>query len=134
MGLGKIYTFGPTFRAEHSNTTRHVAEFWQIEPEVCFCDLNDIIKYLWIANESAFLTANTASKYFVRGLKWGIVLKNSSVFIRAVCSTPVIFLNMRSSGCLILGVHKWEKLGLDYPLKGTPPLGEEKLRELNELL
>lgn len=43
MGLGKIYTFGPTFRAEHSNTTRHAAEFWQIEPEVCFCDLHDII-------------------------------------------------------------------------------------------
>ncbi len=44
MGLGKIYTFGPTFRAEHSNTTRHAAEFWQIEPEVCFCDLQDIIE------------------------------------------------------------------------------------------
>lgn len=44
MGLGKIYTFGPTFRAEHSNTTRHTAEFWQIEPEVCFADLNDIIE------------------------------------------------------------------------------------------
>lgn len=44
MGLGKIYTFGPTFRAEHSNTTRHAAEFWQIEPEVCFCDLDDIIE------------------------------------------------------------------------------------------
>ncbi len=43
MGLGKIYTFGPTFRAEHSNTTRHAAEFWQIEPEVCFADLHDII-------------------------------------------------------------------------------------------
>jgi len=43
MGLGKIYTFGPTFRAEHSNTPRHVAEFWHIEPEVCFCDLNEII-------------------------------------------------------------------------------------------
>lgn len=44
MGLGKIYTFGPTFRAEHSNTTRHAAEFWQIEPEVSFCDLHDIIE------------------------------------------------------------------------------------------
>ena len=44
MGLGKIYTFGPTLRAEHSNTTRHAAEFWQIEPEVCFCDLHDIIE------------------------------------------------------------------------------------------
>lgn len=44
MGLGRIYTFGPTFRAEHSNTTRHLAEFWQIEPEVCFADINDIIE------------------------------------------------------------------------------------------
>ena len=43
MGLGRIYTFGPTFRAEHSNTTRHLAEFWQIEPEVCFADIDDII-------------------------------------------------------------------------------------------
>jgi asparaginyl-tRNA synthetase len=39
--LGKIYTFGPTFRAEHSNTTRHLAEFWMIEPEVAFNDIND---------------------------------------------------------------------------------------------
>ena len=39
--LGKIYTFGPTFRAENSNTSRHLAEFWMIEPEVAFNDLND---------------------------------------------------------------------------------------------
>ncbi len=37
--LGKVYTFGPTFRAENSNTSRHLAEFWMIEPEVAFCDL-----------------------------------------------------------------------------------------------
>ena len=41
MGLGKIYTFGPTFRAENSNTSRHLAEFWMIEPEVAFNDLDD---------------------------------------------------------------------------------------------
>lgn len=40
MGLGKVYTFGPTFRAENSNTTRHLAEFWMIEPEVAFIDLD----------------------------------------------------------------------------------------------
>ena len=39
--LGKIYTFGPTFRAENSNTSRHLAEFWMVEPEVAFFDLND---------------------------------------------------------------------------------------------
>ncbi len=43
MALSKIYTFGPTFRAENSNTARHAAEFWQIEPEVAFADLDDII-------------------------------------------------------------------------------------------
>ncbi len=41
MAFSKVYTFGPTFRAEHSNTTRHAAEFWQIEPEMAFADLND---------------------------------------------------------------------------------------------
>ncbi|HIC30336.1 MAG TPA: asparagine--tRNA ligase, partial [Flavobacteriaceae bacterium] len=39
MSLGKVYTFGPTFRAENSNTSRHLAEFWMIEPEVAFMDL-----------------------------------------------------------------------------------------------
>ncbi|AEK22282.1 Asparagine--tRNA ligase [Capnocytophaga canimorsus Cc5] len=53
MALGKIYTFGPTFRAENSNTSRHLAEFWMIEPEVAFLDLDgnmdlaeDFIKYV----------------------------------------------------------------------------------------
>lgn len=41
MAMGEVYTFGPTFRAENSNTTRHLAEFWMIEPEVAFNDLND---------------------------------------------------------------------------------------------
>jgi asparaginyl-tRNA synthetase len=39
--LGKVYTFGPTFRAENSNTSRHLAEFWMIEPEMAFSDIND---------------------------------------------------------------------------------------------
>jgi asparaginyl-tRNA synthetase len=41
MALSRVYTFGPTFRAENSNTTRHAAEFWMIEPEIAFADLND---------------------------------------------------------------------------------------------
>ena len=53
LGLCQIYTFGPTFRAENSNTSRHLAEFWMIEPEIAFCDLDgnmdlaeDFIKYV----------------------------------------------------------------------------------------
>ena len=42
--LSKVYTFGPTFRAENSNTSRHLAEFWMVEPEVAFADLEDIAK------------------------------------------------------------------------------------------
>lgn len=44
MALGKIYTFGPSFRAEKSNTQRHVAEFWHVEPEVAFAELPDIME------------------------------------------------------------------------------------------
>ena len=44
MGMGKIYTFGPSFRAENSNTQRHVAEFWHVEPEIAFCELPDLIE------------------------------------------------------------------------------------------
>ena len=53
MSLGKVYTFGPTFRAENSNTSRHLSEFWMIEPEVAFMDINgnmklaeDFLKYI----------------------------------------------------------------------------------------
>ena len=41
LALSKVYTFGPTFRAENSNTSRHLAEFWMVEPEIAFADLND---------------------------------------------------------------------------------------------
>ena len=54
LSLSKVYTFGPTFRAENSNTTRHLAEFWMIEPEIAFADLTadadlaeDFLKYLF---------------------------------------------------------------------------------------
>lgn len=44
LGLGRVYTFGPTFRAENSNTPRHAAEFWMIEPEMAFADLEDLME------------------------------------------------------------------------------------------
>ncbi len=44
LALSKVYTFGPTFRAENSNTSRHLAEFWMIEPEIAFADLGDVIQ------------------------------------------------------------------------------------------
>ena len=77
MALGQIYTFGPTFRAENSNTTRHLAEFWMIEPEMAFFDLTDnmdlaeeFVKYLlnWA------LTKCTADmKFFDERIQKGLI-------------------------------------------------------------
>ena len=54
LAMGNVYTFGPTFRAENSNTSRHLAEFWMVEPEMAFCDINldmdvaeEFIKYIF---------------------------------------------------------------------------------------
>ena len=55
LSLGRIYTFGPTFRAENSNTPRHLSEFWMIEPEMAFCDLNGYMD-----------TAEAMTKYVIR--------------------------------------------------------------------
>tara|TARA_B100000767_G_C19778581_1_gene544460 strand:+ start:13412 stop:14836 length:1425 start_codon:yes stop_codon:yes gene_type:complete len=71
MGLGEVYTFGPTFRAENSNTTRHLAEFWMIEPEMAFFDLND--------------NMDLAEKF----------IKNILAYILKECEEDLIFLDNR---------------------------------------
>jgi asparaginyl-tRNA synthetase len=90
LSLGDVYTFGPTFRAENSNTRRHAAEFWMIEPEMAFCDLSgnmdlgeELIKYLieYVLQESAEdleLFARFVDKSLMTTLE-GIV---SSEFVR----------------------------------------------------
>ena len=77
MAFGKIYTFGPSFRAEKSNTMRHVAEFWHVEPEVAFAELPDIIeiaqdmiKHIIVAVlEKCPDEMNFFEKFFEPGLK-----------------------------------------------------------------
>ena len=85
--LSKVYTFGPTFRAENSNTSRHLAEFWMIEPEVAFCDLQgdselaeEFIKYL----VNAVLTERPDDmKFFEERIEKGIIER-----LRHVLETP----------------------------------------------
>ncbi|WGH27528.1 MAG: asparagine--tRNA ligase [Candidatus Bostrichicola ureolyticus] len=69
LALGKVYTFGPTFRAENSNTYRHLSEFWMIEPEIAFYELNETIQL--------------AIKF----------LKFIILFVTKYCSEDLIFLN-----------------------------------------
>jgi len=77
--LGKIYTFGPTFRAENSNTTRHAAEFWMIEPEMAFHDLQDDmtlaeknVKYLL---KSLFETCGQELEFFNQFVDKGLIAR-----------------------------------------------------------
>lgn len=105
LGLGEIYTFGPTFRAENSNTFRHLSEFWMVEPEVAFSDINDnmdlaedflkyIIHYALENCESdlAFLNDNVDNSLID---KLCFVVKND--FIRLPYSKAVNIL--QQSGC-----------------------------------
>ncbi len=102
--LGNIYTFGPTFRAENSNTTRHAAEFWMIEPEMAFCDLEgdmdvaeSFVKYLvdaMLADEDGDL--DFFNKFVDKGLRARLEHVSQSPFIR--CSYTEAIEIMQASG------------------------------------
>ncbi|MBR2460183.1 MAG: asparagine--tRNA ligase [Clostridia bacterium] len=83
MGLGRIYTFGPTFRAEHSNTTRHAAEFWQIEPEVCFAEIDDIIEiaedFIKYIIRDVMENCKTELEFFNQWVEKGLIEKLTNV-------------------------------------------------------
>ncbi len=88
--LGNIYTFGPTFRAENSNTTRHAAEFWMIEPEMAFCDLEgdmdvaeSFVKFLvdaMLADEDGDL--DFFNRFVDKGLRERLEHVSASPFVR----------------------------------------------------
>lgn len=79
MALSKVYTFGPTFRAENSNTARHLAEFWMVEPEIAFCDLSklagvaeDFLKYVI---DAALTERADDMKFFEERIQPGITAR-----------------------------------------------------------
>ncbi|WP_027357929.1 asparagine--tRNA ligase [Desulforegula conservatrix] len=90
LALGDVYTFGPTFRAENSNTSRHAAEFWMVEPEMAFCDLagdmelaEDFLKYLIrFALEKCHEDLDIFSKFVDENLKSHLEAILNQDFIR----------------------------------------------------
>ena len=90
MAFGNVYTFGPTFRAEHSNTARHAAEFWMIEPEMAFCDLagdmdvaEDMVKYIIdYVSETCKDELNFLNQFVDKGLLERLKNVSENAFVR----------------------------------------------------
>lgn len=125
--LGNVYTFGPTFRAENSNTTRHAAEFWMIEPEMAFCDLQgdmdlaeEMVKYLVIeALENQDGDLKIFEKFIDKGLRKRLELVAANPFERVSYTEAVEIL--KKSG------RKF-----DYPVEYGHNLQSEHERWLTE--
>ena len=73
MAFGKVYCFGPTFRAEKSKTRRHLAEFWMVEPEIAFCDLDDLM-----ALEEEFVTTIVQTTLAERGPELAVLERDTT--------------------------------------------------------
>lgn len=129
--LSNIYTFGPTFRAENSNTTRHAAEFWMIEPEVAFCDLEgdmnlaeDFVKH--VVNTMLDDTSGDFDffcKFVDKGLKERLEFVSRTPFVR--CSyTEAIDILIKSGRKFDYPVH-W---GIDLQSEHERYLTEEHFK------
>lgn len=125
--LGNIYTFGPTFRAENSNTTRHAAEFWMIEPEAAFCDLQgdmDLAEQFVKHIVDAMLDDDSGDfEFFCRfvdkGLRERLAFVSQTPFVR--CSYTEAVAILRNSG-----------RAFDYPVSWGTDLQSEHERYLTE--
>lgn len=129
MAMKNIYTFGPTFRAEESNTSRHLAEFWMIEPEMAFCDLDgdmdcaqSFLKYIL----SAVLEKNGEDMEFFENF----VLKGLIESLEHVVNTP--FEHMTYTKAIeILEKHN-EKF--EFPVEWGSDIASEHERYLTEVI
>jgi asparaginyl-tRNA synthetase len=127
MAFGNVYTFGPTFRAENSNTQRHAAEFWMIEPEMAFADLNDymdtaeaMVKYIiQYTMEQCPDEMNFFNSFVDKGLKDRLIHVASSEFGRITYTDAVKLL--QESG------HQF-----DFPVEWGCDLQTEHERYLTE--
>ncbi len=127
LALSKVYTFGPTFRAENSNTSRHLAEFWMIEPEIAFADLSDdanlaeaLLKHIF----EAVLTAQPDEMAFIeQRVEKGVIEKLQSI-VRSE------FVRMDYTEAIAILERAKEKFA--FPVKWGVDLQSEHERYLTE--
>ena len=127
MAMKNIYTFGPTFRAEESNTSRHLAEFWMIEPEMAFCDLDgdmdcaqSFLKYIF----KAVLEKNSEDMAFFENF----VLKGLIESLEHVINSP--FEHMTYTEAIVLLEKHNEKF--EFPVHWGSDIASEHERYLTE--
>ncbi|MSQ60341.1 MAG: asparagine--tRNA ligase [Betaproteobacteria bacterium] len=127
MALSKVYTFGPTFRAENSNTSRHLAEFWMIEPEIAFANLSDnatlaerLLKYVFkaVLNERPDDMA-----FFEERIEKGVIAK-----LQGIVDTQFVRMDYTQA----IGVLQQAKEKFEYPVSWGMDLQSEHERYLAE--
>ena len=122
-----VYTFGPTFRAENSNTTRHAAEFWMIEPEIAFANLQDDIQlaedFIKFMIESAFNRLPDEMDFFDQRIEKGLIAR-----LDAIKNAEFVRMNYTEAVDLLLKSNK----KFDYPVEWGIDLQSEHERFLTE--
>lgn len=125
--LSDIYTFGPTFRAENSNTSRHLAEFWMIEPEMAFADLNDnmdcVESYLKFVLADILKNCPEDMEFFEKHISPGLVAR-----LQHIVDTPF----ERASYTYAVRILERSNKAFEYPVKWGLDLQSEHERYLAE--
>ena len=127
LAFQNVYTFGPTFRAENSNTTRHAAEFWMIEPEIAFANLQDDIQlaedFIKFMIESAFNRLPDEMDFFDQRIEKGLIAR-----LDAIKNAEFVRMNYTEAVDLLLKSNK----KFDYPVEWGIDLKSENERFLTE--
>jgi asparaginyl-tRNA synthetase len=127
LALSKVYTFGPTFRAENSNTSRHLAEFWMIEPEIAFADLDDdadlaesLLKYIF---KSLLNERPDDMAFFEERIEKGVIAK-----LQGIVDSEFVRMHYDEA----IGVLAGAKAKFEFPVKWGMDLQSEHERYLTE--
>lgn len=127
LALSKVYTFGPTFRAENSNTSRHLAEFWMVEPEVAFADLDDLadlaeefLKYIFA---TVLRECPDDMAFFEQRIEPDVIKR-----LHTLIDTPFVRLDYEQA----IEILKRSKVAFEYPAEWGLDLQTEHERFLTE--